>query len=362
VVSSAVQAHARDDIERMSETAASAPEFLALTAAALRRAVPSIAGCVSTLDPATAILTGVTKYGALSGRNEADVRWAQIEYGEDDPTAMRALVAARRTAIGVRNEFDGEVQRSVRMAELLLPDYGFGDEARVVFADAAGAWGSMSMFRGTDDAAFSPDDLQYLETIAPAVTRGIRRGLIAAAETAAEPVEEAAAVVILDGSDRIVRMTPGARHRLRALAHQPSPGDPLTILHSLVWRARRAVTDRDAPPARVRARTARGGWLLLRATTLEGGGGQDVAVAIDDARPQDVADLIGGALGLTARERDVFGLVLRGSNTREIAATLFLSPYTVQDHLKAIFDKAGVGSRRQLVAKVYFDHYAPGLR
>jgi DNA-binding CsgD family transcriptional regulator len=69
--------------------------------------------------------------------------------------------------------------------------------------------------------------------------------------------------------------------------------------------------------------------------------------------------VIPDAHGLTARERAVTQLVANGLATEEIARRLFVSPYTVQDHLKAIFEKTDVNSRGALVARLFFEHYAP---
>ena len=59
------------------------------------------------------------------------------------------------------------------------------------------------------------------------------------------------------------------------------------------------------------------------------------------------------------RELDVTRAIARGLKTSEIAAHLHLSPHTVRDHVKAVFEKVGVFSRGELVHRVFAEHYAP---
>lgn len=353
---------ARSDIDVISRAGLPLASFMDEATAALSTVIPFVAGCLSTMDPATSMVSSGRKIGDLADDNANDFMWTDLEYGRDDPTAMAAMAASGRAAVGLFEATSGAVELSPRMAELLVPHYAFQDEARVVFTDRAGAWGSMCLFR-SEDQPFSSDEIRLLADLAPTFTRGIRAGLLAQVSRAEAsrdaPSHVGPAVIIVDARNGIVQSSPGAQTQLNRMAAVPGSGDPLTTVYALVGAARRyAAGDVDHLP-RVRLRTSDGVWLVIHAAPLGGLADRagDVVVTIEEARPQEVLDLVAAAFGLTDREREVVMIVLKGADTREIAATMHVSPYTVQDHLKSIFDKAGVASRRELVARVYADQY-----
>jgi DNA-binding NarL/FixJ family response regulator len=109
-------------------------------------------------------------------------------------------------------------------------------------------------------------------------------------------------------------------------------------------------------PGATRIRTVQGGWLSARAAPTSGG----VVITLDEARPPEIASLLAAGYGLTRREQDV-RLVLLGADTAAIGAGLFLSPWTVQDHLKSIYPKVGVTNRRELTATIFMQQYGPRI-
>ena len=61
---------------------------------------------------------------------------------------------------------------------------------------------------------------------------------------------------------------------------------------------------------------------------------------------------------LTESELAVVGLVTRGATNREVAERLYLSPYTVNSHLRHVFTKLGIRSRVEL-ARLAAERGAP---
>ncbi|WP_368072465.1 response regulator transcription factor [Paenibacillus sp. KS1] len=59
------------------------------------------------------------------------------------------------------------------------------------------------------------------------------------------------------------------------------------------------------------------------------------------------------AYELSEREKQILNAIVRGMSTKELALSLHISAYTVQDHIKAIFAKTGTSSRRDLVWRLF---------
>jgi DNA-binding CsgD family transcriptional regulator len=96
-------------------------------------------------------------------------------------------------------------------------------------------------------------------------------------------------------------------------------------------------------------RTVDGRWFELDASALQDAPGS-VALVIQPAALESIRDALLRALGLSARERQIALLSLQGQAAKEIARDLRISPWTVQDHLKAVYAKTGVNSRADLSA------------
>ena len=137
-----------------------------------------------------------------------------------------------------------------------------------------------------------------------------------------------------------------------------------SAVRAVAGRALRTAQHPDEPGqvAVSRVLSQAGIWVVLHGASLVAAGAHRVAVIVEPAHPARIAPLLMSAYGLTEREQEVTRLVLQGNSTTEIAERLVVSAHTVQQHLKSVFDKTGVRSRRDLVAKVFFAHYEPRLR
>jgi DNA-binding CsgD family transcriptional regulator len=230
-------------------------------------------------------------------------------------------------------------------------------------------WGVLALYRANGQPLFDGDELALLHELSPLLAEGARRALLIG--EAIDPEHPAApGLVVLREDWSVASLTPGVESWLTALPEgeewETHGRVPAAVL-AVAGRALRSAEHPDVPGevavARVPARDGR--WMVLHGATLttDGAGGtRRVAVIIEPAHPARIAPVLMAAYGLTERERDVTRLVLQGEATTEIAAHLTMSAQTVQQHLKSVFEKTGVRSRRDLVGKIFFAHYEPRVR
>ncbi|GAB3762417.1 helix-turn-helix transcriptional regulator [Microlunatus parietis] len=303
------------------------------------RAVPSELTCWATLDPETLMITGMVG-GPAKITAEYEERLAAAEYGPGEPHTFAELAREHRVVARLSELPERDLARSGRYHEVWRP-LGLDRDVRVLFADAGAYWGAAGFVRHGAD--FTAREAEFLAAVAPAVGASIRMAVRAEASRAGGRP----AIVVL-GADGTIRAVTAAAADWRDSLDEIAPGRFQTMMRVLAYGARNAGPD----GFHGRLRDARGRWAQLEASRLIGAGDERIVITIEPSSGDRLLALLLAAYGLSVRERDLCAEVLAGRSTAEIADRLFISPHTVQDHLKSIFGKVGVHSRGELVARL----------
>ncbi|GAB89385.1 LuxR C-terminal-related transcriptional regulator [Gordonia rhizosphera] len=346
----------RDGIARVSQRGLDWVGFCSAVGHELSRVIAYERSCWHTVDPGTVLFTG-----SMNCRIECSGSWlAYHEYVVEDVDKWSFLAHSGRLAGALSIDTHGDLTRSVRHRSHAA--YGIGDELRVSFVSNGTYWGAAAFLRDADQPWFTDDDVRTIAWLAAPIADGLRRAMLNRIAATSTRLDHGPGVVVFDENGEAESVSPAAERWIAEMVEIPTPTTAIEskTVQSVAARARAIApgTDPVELAARSRVCTRSGTWLLLYGTRLSGAV-ERTAVIIQPATPNDVAPIIALAYGLSQRETQVTLLCIQGRSTRDIAHTLSVSPYTVQDHLKSIFAKTGVRSRGELVGQVFLEHYAP---
>ncbi|HZR92133.1 MAG TPA: LuxR C-terminal-related transcriptional regulator [Gaiellaceae bacterium] len=315
----------------------------------IRRAVPVDALWWAVADPVTLLFNRAEREGIPA---ETGPYFVANEFLENDVNKWTELARDRN---GVRTLYEatgGEPESSARYRDIFKP-LGLGDEMRAVLRADGECWGYVCMHR-EGPGGFLREEVGFVQRIAPHLADGFRLATLIGS-TRVDDAPPPGVVVLGEDGSRAATNAAGERW-LDELGADPERNElPLELL--AVAARLQGVDGTEGRSARLRVRTRAGRWAVLHASWLGEPPSRSVAVIIEQAAPSEVLPVLLPAYGLTQQERRVTALICRGLSTIEIAAQLRVTTNTIQDHLKSIFTKTGVRSRRELVATLLKQQY-----
>jgi DNA-binding CsgD family transcriptional regulator len=342
----------------------------------LRRAVPFEGWCWGYTDPESRLFSSGDGDSPAAASDLG--RYFALEFAHDEhdcQVGFLELASGVRPAVTVLSSATGgDLHRNARWRELYDPR-GVGDELRLALLAEGQCWGYLELLREDSSRHFTVEEAEFLLRLGAPIAKAIRETLT----RVDAPVTDlllGPGTLVFDKDDVLCASTTEGDEWLatlrsagtRAAAVLPIPVPIVGLTGWLRSRVRGAdqpsslirtatgdlAISTASPAGRVRTRTAEGHWLTIHASHLTGMSAPpgSVAITIQNARANDIVPLIFRAHGLTARERQLAGLLIDGLSNTEIGRALGISGYTVQDHVKAILGKLGVHSKRELIAGI----------
>jgi DNA-binding CsgD family transcriptional regulator len=351
-----------DDLARLALRAPGRTEFFEEAAARLRRTIPFDGACWHTLDPGSDLIT----QHHLQNLPDRFPVLANNEYAVEDVNKFADLARSVRKAATLYEATGGHPERSRRYRDL-LSKAGVGPELRSAFVADGATWGALILVRGAGRPEFDERETELLGAASALFARAVRRGLVTEATRAITAPTAAPGVVELDGAGAVIRMSSTAEPLLAELSGSTIEAGVRSAAIQAVAGATRdviaaggAVNARAFPSSTVKSPA--GSWLVLHGSLLGPERSRGVAIFIQHAHPTLVAPLLLKAYGLTSREQDVAQLTLRGATAVQTARRLGISPHTVNDHLKTVYDKTGSRTRGELSATLFFGEHLPRIQ
>ncbi|SDJ33113.1 GAF domain-containing protein [Actinokineospora alba] len=340
-------------IRQLARAGLNAHAFFEVAGETVARAVP-IGGAPpfwNTVDPSSQLITSIHFSGECFFDLGGQLEW---EYFADDVNKTADVIANRRGVQTLHEVTGANPERSAVFREYLRP-HGIDQEVAVALRAKTGeAWGTLRLNRSPGQPEFSADELAFLHSLAPHLAEGVRRALLLGEAVEPDWPDAPGLVVFGDGLS-VESVSAEANRWLGELT-----GDLGGISAAVLSVAAQAGNPDGRAPVRLRADTGR--WFELHSTSMATPAGHRAGVIIQPATRARISTVLMAAYGLTRREREITRLVLMGRSTTMIADELVIAPVTVQQHLKSIFAKTGVRSRRDLVCTVFVDHYAARVR
>jgi DNA-binding CsgD family transcriptional regulator len=354
----------RQEIVRLCHAGLDSRTFRVESVGRLRRLIPVDASFFATADPATLLFTSAVVDDVLA---QATSQFVENEFLKDDSVKFARLARGRSPVDSLGAATEGELALSPRYREILAP-MDLGDELRAALVVGAKCWGFMCLHRERTGPNFTPAEAAFLAKLTPHLAEGLRTALLIGDGRTTSRPPEGPGLLLLGDDLSLAAITPAAEAWLAEVARNDwrgsleLPDAVYAVAARLLALERGGTHEQPDPMPRTRLRTASGRWLVLHASRLRAADAEGrIAVIFEEARPSEIAPLIVDAYGLTKRECEITRLVLRGLSTAEVSGELYITPNTVRDHFKSIFDKVGVRSRRELVGQVFAQHYQPRM-